>query len=43
LLAIATDTPLNTETPQFHLDDAAGIADWIEDMILVNRSNQRQA
>jgi molybdopterin-guanine dinucleotide biosynthesis adapter protein len=30
LLAVATDTPLETEALQFSLDDAPAIADWIE-------------
>lgn len=30
LMALVTDEPLETDLPQFHFDDAAGIADLIE-------------
>jgi molybdopterin-guanine dinucleotide biosynthesis protein MobB len=34
LLALATDTPLDVDVPQFGLEDAAGLADLIEAKVL---------
>jgi len=36
LLAVASDTPFDIDVPQFGLDDAAGLADLIEEKVLAS-------